>query len=90
MISNNPIGNYDKLSVNLAVTSFYKPDGSRDLNIALRVIPTSVENEEVKTLDDQAYAVYRGSLSELKDQAEQDCVAKMIVSLQEFINSRGW
>ncbi|MFM7795202.1 MAG: hypothetical protein ACKO7N_00360 [Candidatus Nitrosotenuis sp.] len=90
MNSNNPIQNYDKLSVNLAVTSFYKPDGNRDLNIALRVIPTKVDENGVSTLDNEAYTVYRGSLMELKDETEQTCVGKMIVALQEFINSRGW
>ena len=90
MISNNPIDNYDKLSINLAVTSFYKSDGSRDMNIALRVIPTKIEANQVITLDDHTYTVYRGSLNELKDNSEQECVGKMIVALQEFINSRGW
>lgn len=94
MNSNNPIDMnnkvYDKLSVNLAVTSFYKSDGNRDLSIALRVLPTSHNNEEVSTLDEAAYAVYRGSLTELKDEAEQVCVGKMIAALQEFINRRGW
>lgn len=90
MISNNPVGDYDKLSVNLAVTSFYKTDGSRDMNIALRVIPTKVNDGTVTTLDDQAYTVYRGSLNELKDVPEQECLGKIIVVLQEFINNRGW
>ena len=95
MISNNPIISegqvYDKLSVNLAVTSSYDKDGQRDLSIALRVIPTRVDSElGGVTLDNQAYTVYRGRLNELKDEAEQNCVAQMIVALQEFINNRGW
>lgn len=89
MISNNPVGDYDKLSVNLALTSFYKTDGSKDLNIALRVIPTKVSDGMVTTLDDQAYTLYRGSVSELKDNIEQEYIGKMIVSLEEFINNRG-
>jgi hypothetical protein len=95
MISNNPIVSegqtYDKLSVNLAVTSSYTKDGERDLSIALRVIPTRVDSEIGGiTLDSQAYTVYRGRLSELQGQDEQNCVGQMIVALQQFINSRRW
>lgn len=90
MISNNPTGDYDKLSINLAITSFYKPDGSSDLNMALRIIPTKVDDNGVSTLDNQAYAVYRGSLNELKDQAEQQYIGQIIVALQQLINNRGW
>ena len=94
MISNNPItvdGQvYDKLSINLAVTSFYKPSGDRDLNIALRVIPTRIDpaNGPI-TLDSQASVLYRGSLSELQEADEQICVNKMISALQDFITGRG-
>ena len=95
MNSNNPIisdGNvYDKLSLNLAATSFYKNDGSMDMSVALRIIPTRVDNEAGGiTLDNQAYATYRGSLSELRDVAETNAINKILEGLQELINSRGW
>lgn len=81
---------YDKLTVNLAVSSQYNVAGERDLSIALRVVPTLVDNEGVKTADNAAYTVYRGRISELQSQQEVDCVTTMIGALQNFITSQGW
>lgn len=81
---------YDRLSVNLAVTSNYSAAGTRDMSIALRVIPTAVTADGVKTLDAHANTVYRGSLSELRSESEQECVEAMTAALAAFIESRGW
>ena len=81
---------YDRLSVNLAVTSSYDADGSRDLSIALRVIPTAITPSGVKTLDSHSHAVYRGRLAELRTADEQTCVQAMTVALAAFIRSQGW
>jgi hypothetical protein len=43
---------YPKFSLNLAITGKYSGDGSSDANVAMRLIPTRVENGEVITADD--------------------------------------
>lgn len=94
MQSQNPITvdgkTFDKLSVNLAVSTTYTPSGEREMSIALRVIPTRVDAEGVATADAQAYTVYRGRLSELRSQDEAACVQSMTAALQQFIASQGW
>ena len=81
---------YDKLTVNLAVSTNYNAAGERDMSIALRVVPTFIDNEGVHTADSSAYTVYRGRISELQTQQEVDCVATMVGALQNFIASKGW
>lgn len=94
MNSSNPITldniTYDRLSVNLAVTSVYNAAGERDMSIALRVIPTAITPDGAKTLDAQAYTVYRGRLAELRTADEQSCVQDMTTALASFIQSQGW
>lgn len=81
---------YDRLAVNLAVTSSYNASGTRDMSIALRVIPTAITADGVKTLDSQAHTVYRGRLAELRTADEQTCVQGMTAALAAFIQSQGW
>lgn len=94
MQSQNPITvdgvTFDRLSVNLAVTSSYNAAGERDMSIALRVIPTAITPDGAKTLDAQAYTVYRGRLSELRTSDEQACIQTMTTALASFIQSQGW
>lgn len=94
MQSQNPITvdgvTFDRLSVNLAVTSSYNAAGERDMSIALRVIPTAITPDGAQTLDAQAYTVYRGRLSELRTADEQSCVQAMTAALASFIASQEW
>jgi hypothetical protein len=82
---------YDRLSVNLAVTTSYNAAGERDMSIAMRVIPTRIDAEiGAVTLDSHAHTVYRGRLAELKTPDEQACVQQMTQALQALIESKGW
>lgn len=95
MQSANPVTidgkTYDRLSVNLAVTTSYNAAGERDMSIAMRVIPTRIDAEEgVQTADAAAHTVYRGRLSELRTADEQACVQSMTAALAGFIQSQGW
>ena len=82
---------YDRLSVNLAVTTSYNAAGERDMSIAMRVIPTRIDAEiGAVTLDLHAHTVFRGRLAELSGASEQACVQAMTAALQQFIAARGW
>ena len=82
---------YDRLTVNLAVTTTYNAAGERDMSIAMRVIPTRIDADGVvKTADSAAHTVYRGRLAELRTADEQVCVQSMTAALQQFIASQGW
>jgi len=93
MNATNPIEingkSYDKFSLNLAITGFYKADGSQDASIAMRLIPTRVENEVVETADSAAIGLLRGSFSEIADPAEQAAVAAIQTALQTLISTKG-
>lgn len=82
---------YDRLSVNLAVTTSYNAAGDRDMSIAMRVIPTRLDAEAgAITLDSHAHTVFRGRLAELNGSDEQSCVQAMTAALQAFIAAKGW
>lgn len=81
---------YDRLSVNLAVTTSYNAAGERDMSIAMRVVPTRIDADGVHTADAAAHTVYRGRLSELRTADEQACVQSMTAALQQFIASQEW
>ena len=80
---------YPKYSLNLAITGGYKLDGSQDASIAMRLVPTKVENEVVETADQAAIGILRGSLSEIADPAEQAAVAAIQTALQTLLVAKG-
>lgn len=89
MNSNNPIsvGNitYDKYNINLAITTSYN-NGNEEVNLALRVIPSDVNNN---TLDNNFIGLVRGYYSEL-DSNEQEFVNTITNAIQNLINNKGW
>jgi hypothetical protein len=93
MNATNPIEidgkSYPKYSLNLAITGGYKADGSQDASIAMRLVPTRVENEVVETADSAAIGLLRGHLSEVADPAEQAAVAAIQTALQNLLISKG-
>ena len=93
MISNNPITHegetYDRFSVNLSITGSYKPDGSLDASIAMRLVPTGIIEDAVKTLDSAAIGLLRGHLAEISDPDEQAAVAAIHTALQALIDAKG-
>lgn len=76
------------LTTNLAVTSRYSPDGTMDASIAARFIPTRIDGSEVITLDAQAFTLFRGSLTELKDANEADAMLAIKTALETLITKK--
>lgn len=79
---------YDRYSLNLAITGKYNGDGSTDANVAMRLVPTRIENGEVITADAEAKGIALGSLAG-SDEATQQAVASIQTALQQFILSKG-
>lgn len=93
MTATNPIEingkSYDKFSLNLAITGRYLGDGSSDANVAMRLVPTRIEDGVVETADEAAIGILRGSFSEIADPAEQVAVAAIQSALQTLISTKG-
>lgn len=79
---------YDKFSLNLAITGRYLGDGSSDANVAMRLIPTLIENGDVYTAEDSAIGIALGTLSG-SDAATLQAVGAIQAALQQFILSKG-
>ena len=81
---------YDKLSLNLAISGRYLGDGSSDANVAMRLVPTSVniETGEVITADEAAIGISLGSLAGA-DEATQQAVGAIQAALQAYIVAKG-
>ena len=92
MNATNPITidgkTYDKFSLNLAITGKYNGDGSSDANVAMRLVPTRVENGEVLTADEAAIGIALGSLAG-SDAATQQAVGAIQAALQAYIVAKG-
>lgn len=69
-------------TINLAVTTRFNADGSEDASIALRVIPTTIEDGAVSTDDANARTYYKGSVGEITDAAEAAKVAALIAAIK--------
>ena len=79
---------YDKFSLNLAITGRYLGDGSSDANVAMRLVPTAIENGEVITADEAALGIALGSLAG-SDAATQQAVGAIQAALQAYITAKG-
>jgi hypothetical protein len=79
---------YDKFSLNLAISGRYLGDGSSDANVAMRLVPTRIENGEVITADEAAIGIVLGTLSG-SDAATQQAVGAIQAALQTYITSKG-
>ena len=79
---------YDRYSLNLAITGRYLADGSSDANVAMRLVPTRIENGEVITADESAKGIALGSL-EGSDEATQQAVGAIQAALQTYLNAKG-
>lgn len=92
MNATNPITidgkQYDKFSLNLAITGKYLGDGSTEASVAMRLIPTRIENGEVITADEAAIGIALGSLAG-SDEATQQAVGAIQSALQTYINVKG-
>lgn len=93
MIATTPIEiagkTYDLWSLNLAITGRYNSDRTPDASIAMRLIPTRIEADEVITADEAAIGLLRGHLNEVSDPTEQACVAAIQAALQAYLAAKG-
>ena len=92
MNASNPITidgkQYDKFSLNLAITGRYLGDNSSDASVAMRLVPTRIENGEVITADEAAIGISLGSLVG-SDAATQQAVGAIQAALQTYIVAKG-
>lgn len=92
MNASNPIEidgkTHDKYSLNLAITGRYLSDGSTDANVAMRLVPTRIENGEVIIADEAAIGIALGSLAG-SDEATQQAVGAIQAALQSYIAAKG-
>jgi hypothetical protein len=92
MISSNPLQldgkTFGRYSLNLAITGKYNGDGSTDANVAMRLVPTRIENGEVLTADEAAIGIVLGSLAGA-DADTQQAVGAIQAALQAYIQAKG-
>jgi len=92
MIATNPIEingkSYDRFSLNLAISGRYLGDGSSDANVAMRLVPTRIENGQVETADANAIGISLGTLAG-SDEATQQAVGAIQAALQSYISAKG-
>jgi len=92
MTASNPIQidgkTYDRYSLNLAITGKYNGDGSSDANVAMRLIPTRIEDGEVISADEAAIGIALGSLAG-SDEATRQAVGAIQTALQTYITAKG-
>ena len=92
MNASNPIQidgkTYDRFSLQLAISGKYLGDGSSDANVAMRLVPTRIENGEVITADEAAIGIALGSLTG-SDAATQQAVGAIQAALQTYLNAKG-
>jgi hypothetical protein len=79
---------YPKFSLNLAISGRYLGDGSSDANVAMRLVPTRIEDGEVITADEAAIGIALGSLAG-SDEATQQAVGAIQAALQAYITAKG-
>lgn len=92
MLATNPIQidgkQYDRYSLNLAITGKYKADGSTDAHVAMRLIPTRLEDGQVLTADAHAKGISLGTLAGA-DAATQTAVGAIQTALQAYLQTKG-
>jgi len=79
---------YPKYSLNLAITGRYLGDGSSDAQVAMRLVPTLIENGQVETADANAIGISLGTLAG-SDEATQQAVGAIQAALQTYITAKG-
>jgi hypothetical protein len=79
---------YDRYSLNLAITGKYLPSGQPDASVCMRLLPTRIENGEVITADAEAKGIVLGTLDGA-DAATQQAVAAIQAALQAYLQEKG-
>lgn len=94
MNSNNPITIdnkvYDKLTLNLALSTTYNASGENDTSVAIRATPTCIDNDGIHNAHNETKTIYCGKLSELSNSSDNAYLNNIVNNLQSLINSKGW
>jgi hypothetical protein len=93
MLATNPLQidgqTFDRFSLNLAISGKYKADdGSTDAHVAMRLIPTRIEDGQVITADAHAIGISLGTLAGA-DAPTQTAVAAIQSALQTYLQTKG-
>ena len=92
MIASAPITidgkQYDRYSLNLAITGKYLPTGQPDASVCMRLVPTRIENGAVETAEAAAKGIVMGTLDG-SDEATQTAVAAIQSALQAYLQAKG-
>jgi len=92
MNATNPITidgkTFDKFSLNLAITGKYKSGGSTDAQVAMRLIPTRIEDGVIETADASAIGISLGTLAG-SDNATLQAVQAIQSALQTYLQAKG-
>ena len=104
MIATNPIQidgkQYDRYSLNLAISGKYNGDGTPDacINLLLtptRIAPATTDDEgnaipaQAVTESQAARSLLRGRLAEVTDPAEQAAISAIQAALQTYLQAKG-
>ena len=79
---------YPLYSLNLAITGKYNGDGSSDANVAMRLVPTRIEDGVVETAPEAAKGISLGTLAG-SDAATQQAIAAIQTALQTYLQAKG-
>ena len=79
---------YDLYTLNLAVTSKYIGNGSEDASIAMRLVPTRIQDSEVITADAEARGFAMGTLAGA-DEVTMQTAEAIKSAIQNYINVKG-
>ena len=79
---------YDLYTLNLAVTTKYLGNGNEDASIAMRLIPTRIDNGQVITADAEARGLSIGTL-EGADAITIQTALSIQSALQTYIDAKG-
>ena len=79
---------FDRYSLNLAISGKYLPTGQPDANVAMRLVPTAIQDGQVITADAAAKGIVLGTLDGA-DEATQQAVAAIQSALQTYLQAKG-
>ncbi len=79
---------YDRYSLNLAISGKYLPTGQPDASVCMRLVPTRIENGVVETAESAAKGIVMGTLDNA-DEATQQAVGAIQFALQAYLQAKG-
>lgn len=81
---------YSDWQISLSVSQRLLTDGTDQLSVAVRAVPSRVADDgTVHTLDSAALSIYRAKEEEIADDAEREAFASMRDTIAKFLRSKG-